>query len=169
MTPQQAADMAGVSRQALMKQIHEGEFATGDMIFKATRKGRNWNVEAVSAPPTPGKAAPQGTPAGTRSQLELLKVKRLYTQIQLDEQKLAANNRSLRRRLSAQTHNRHNEKKCREPGEHPSQRNIAIAPGALRRVGLPVLRVIGHLPNSIATGPRPTTCSTIRAAKIANR
>jgi len=98
MTPQQAADMAGVSRQALMKQIHEGEFATGSMVFRATRKGRNWNVEAVSAP-TPGKAAP-GVPTGTRSQLEILKVKRLYTQIQLDEQKLAQNNRQLRRRFA---------------------------------------------------------------------
>jgi len=96
MTPQQAADMAGVSRQALMKQIHVGEFSTGAMIFRATRNGRNWDVDAVSAPP----AATPGPTPGARNQLEILKVKRLYTQIQLDEQKLLANDRMMRRRFA---------------------------------------------------------------------
>lgn len=110
MTPQAAGDAAGISRQAIMKQIREGEFTAGGVRFIARREGSRWDVILATANTVQQSSGGNNANingggrrvgySGSAPPLEALKAKRLWTQIQLDEQKIEENNRQLRRRFA---------------------------------------------------------------------
>jgi hypothetical protein len=108
MTPQAAADAAGISRQGLMKQIRQGNFRAGGIEFIGRRDGKKWDVMLAAGDRAPQAAMgslggrPPGVPngGGQAPPMEALRAKRLWTQIKLDEQKLAEHDRQLRMRFA---------------------------------------------------------------------
>lgn len=97
MTPEEAGKIAGVSRIMIMKKICVGAFTVSGVDFFATRNGSRWDVQLATdrnkakQPEAAAGAAVQGKP------IEMLRAKKLYTDIKLGEQKLAEHDRGLAR------------------------------------------------------------------------
>jgi hypothetical protein len=103
MTPQAAADAAGISRQGLMKQIRQGNFRAGGIEFIGRRAGKKWDVMLAAGDRAPQAAMgslggrPPGVPQMDTSQLRLkeaqLKVEKLAGEVK----RLNQTNRDIRR------------------------------------------------------------------------
>ena len=96
MTPEQAGKAAGVSRVMIMRKICVGAFTVSGVDFFATRNGSRWDVQLA----TDRNKAKQAEGGGSTVQgkpIEMLRAKKLYTDIKLGEQKLADHDRGLAR------------------------------------------------------------------------